>query len=63
MIWESREDLEAWTQSDLFRKAHAQASAPNSTWLGHPEAETFEAVVRPFLRESRAAAMTPPREN
>jgi len=44
-IWDSREDFIAWTESDYFRKAHAQASAPKGTYLGHPELETFEAVV------------------
>ena len=44
-IWESRAAFEAWTQSDLFRKAHAQRSAPKGTYLGHPVLETFEAVA------------------
>ena len=44
-IWESRDAFIAWTESENFRKAHAQASAPKGTYLGHPELETFEAVV------------------
>mgnify|MGYP005849112627 CR=1 FL=1 len=44
-IWESRAAFEAWTESEHFRRAHAQASAPKGTYLGHPELETFEAVV------------------
>lgn len=44
-VWESREAFEAWTQSDNFRAAHAQASAPKGTYLGHPNLETFEAVL------------------
>ncbi len=43
--WDSRQAFEAWTESEGFRKAHAQASAPKGTYLGHPELETFEAVV------------------
>ncbi len=43
-IWESKAAFEAWTESDHFRKAHAQASAPKGTYLGHPKLETFEAV-------------------
>ena len=43
--WESSEAFEAWTQSQSFRKAHAQASAPKGTYLGHPELELFEAVL------------------
>ena len=44
--WESREAFVAWTESDAFRKAHAQASAPKGTYLGHPNLETFEAVLQ-----------------
>ena len=43
-IWASREAFTAWTESDHFRKAHAQAKAPKGTYLGHPNLETFEAV-------------------
>lgn len=45
-IWASRGAFEAWVESDHFRKAHAQTSAPKGTYLGHPELELFEAVVR-----------------
>ncbi|MCE2425067.1 MAG: antibiotic biosynthesis monooxygenase [Pseudomonadales bacterium] len=44
-IWESSAAFEAWTQSEHFRKAHAQRSAPKGTYLGHPDLELFEAVV------------------
>jgi heme-degrading monooxygenase HmoA len=44
-VWESRDAFDAWTQSDNFRRAHAQASAPKGTYLGHPDLETFEAVL------------------
>ena len=44
-IWESRAAFEAWTQSEHFRRAHAQASAPKGTYLGPPQLETFERVV------------------
>jgi len=44
-IWESRAAFEAWTESEAFRTAPAQASAPQGTYLGHPELETFEQVV------------------
>lgn len=43
--WESREAFQAWTESDAFRKAHAQANAPKGTYLAHPELETFESVL------------------
>ena len=44
-VWESREAFVAWTESEAFRKAHAQASAPKGTYLGHPNLETFESVL------------------
>ena len=44
-IWETRAAFEAWTESEHFRKAHAQAKAPKGTYLGHPELELFEAVA------------------
>ncbi|MGB1139283.1 MAG: antibiotic biosynthesis monooxygenase family protein [Halioglobus sp.] len=43
--WESREAFVAWTESEAFRKAHAQANAPKGTYLAHPELETFESVL------------------
>jgi len=43
-VWASQAAFEAWTQSDHFRKAHAQASAPKGTYLGHPNLETFSEV-------------------
>lgn len=44
-IWESREDFEAWTKSEAFRKAHAQAGAAKDIYLGPPKFEGFEAVL------------------
>ncbi|MHC5012517.1 MAG: antibiotic biosynthesis monooxygenase family protein [Planctomycetota bacterium] len=43
--WDSEESFVAWTRSDAFRKAHAQARSPEGTLLGHPEFEGFEAVL------------------
>jgi len=44
-VWASRPDFEAWTESESFRKAHAQARAPQGTYLGHPQFEGFEVVI------------------
>ncbi len=44
-IWEDKAAFEAWTESEHFRKAHAQASAPKGTYLAHPNLETFEQVL------------------
>lgn len=43
-VWASRAAFEAWTESDAFRKAHAQARAPAGTYLGHPVFEGFEVL-------------------
>lgn len=44
-VWVSRDAFQAWTESEQFRKAHAQTSAPKGTYLGHPDLETFESVL------------------
>lgn len=44
-VWGSRQDFEAWTESESFRKAHAQARAPQGTYLGHPQFEGFEVIL------------------
>ena len=44
-VWDSRKAFESWTESESFRKAHAQARAPNGTYLGHPQFEGFEVIL------------------
>lgn len=44
-IWDSREAFEAWTESEAFRKAHAQARAPQGAYLGPPQFEGFEVIL------------------
>ena len=44
-VWASRADFEAWTESESFHKAHAQARAPAGTYLGHPEFEGFDVIL------------------
>ena len=44
-VWVSRSEFEAWTQSESFRKAHAQANAPKGTYLGPPQLELFDSVI------------------
>lgn len=44
-IWESREAFEAWTKSEAFRQAHANAGTSKGIYLGHPQFEGFEAVL------------------
>ena len=44
-IWDSKADFEAWTESESFKKAHAQARAPQGTYQGHPRFEGFEVIL------------------
>ena len=44
-VWESRAAFQAWTESEAFRRAHAQARAPQGTYLEHPRFEGFEVVL------------------
>lgn len=48
-VWRSREDFEAWTRSEAFRKAHHNAGNNKPLYLGHPRFEGFEVIqsVRP----------------
>jgi heme-degrading monooxygenase HmoA len=48
-IWRSRGDFEAWTRSEAFRAAHANAGQNKPLYLGHPEFEGFEVLqtIRP----------------
>jgi heme-degrading monooxygenase HmoA len=44
-VWESSTAFEAWTHSDSFKQAHAQAKSPAGMHLGHPNFEGFEVVL------------------
>ncbi len=44
-VWQSEADFRAWTDSESFRKAHAQARAQKVTYLGHPVFEGFESIL------------------
>ena len=44
-VWDSREAFDAWTESDNFKAAHANARAPQGTYLGHPRFEGFDVIL------------------
>lgn len=44
-LWENKQAFEAWTHSDAFKKAHANAGQTKGLYLGHPEFEGFEKVL------------------
>jgi heme-degrading monooxygenase HmoA len=43
--WDSAEVFEAWTRSEAFRAAHANAGTKRDIYLGPPQFEGFEAVL------------------
>ena len=43
--WTDEASFVAWTESEAFRQAHAQARAPEGTYLGHPQFEGFQVVL------------------
>jgi heme-degrading monooxygenase HmoA len=43
--WASRAAFEAWTRSEAFRQAHAQARLPEGLLQGHPKLAVYEAVL------------------
>lgn len=43
--WESSDAFEAWTKSEAFRKAHANAGGKKDIYLGPPQFEGFEVAV------------------
>lgn len=45
-LWQRKEDFEAWTHSEAFRKAHEGASTRRHLYLGAPQFEGFESVQR-----------------
>jgi heme-degrading monooxygenase HmoA len=44
-LWESRAAFEAWTESEAFRKAHAQSPLPKGLLLGHPRLALYESLL------------------
>ncbi|CAH0299347.1 antibiotic biosynthesis monooxygenase [Roseomonas sp. CECT 9278] len=59
-FWASKEAFEAWTRSDQFRRAHANAgavgpSAPRPTMAGPSQFEAFE-VLQTIAGKPRVAA-------
>ena len=43
--WNTRKDVENWTKSEAFRKAHKGAGEHSDTYLEHAEFEGFEVTV------------------
>ncbi|MGE0281586.1 MAG: antibiotic biosynthesis monooxygenase, partial [Rhizobiaceae bacterium] len=43
-VWQSQDDLLAWTRSENFRAAHRNAGENKPLYLGHPQFEGFSVV-------------------
>ncbi|MEM7466762.1 MAG: antibiotic biosynthesis monooxygenase [Pseudomonadota bacterium] len=43
--WESRNAFEAWTKSEAFRKAHANAGTHREIYLGPPQLDLYEGAL------------------
>ncbi|WP_305462985.1 antibiotic biosynthesis monooxygenase family protein [Photobacterium leiognathi] len=44
-VWDSRQAFEDWTQSEAFRKAHANARGNKDIYSGAPNFEGFESCL------------------
>jgi len=55
-LWRSHGDFEAWTRSEAFRKAHANAGGGKALYLGHPEFEGFTTLQEVKAKGAPAAA-------
>ncbi|MCW8887377.1 MAG: antibiotic biosynthesis monooxygenase [Motiliproteus sp.] len=45
-VWQDEAAFKAWTHSEQFRKAHAQAGVKREIYLGPPQFEGFESVLQ-----------------
>lgn len=43
--WESKSAFEAWTKSEAFKKAHANAGSRKEIFADRPQLECFESVL------------------
>ena len=44
-VWDDEDAFVAWTRSEAFRAAHANARSPKGTLAGPPHFEGFEVVL------------------
>jgi heme-degrading monooxygenase HmoA len=54
-LWRSERHFRNWTQSEAFRKAHADAGTNKPLYLGHPEFEGFTILQEVEAASSMAA--------
>jgi heme-degrading monooxygenase HmoA len=45
-FWESRDDFDAWVDSEAFRKQHAKpGTLPQEAFRGRPKLESFDVIL------------------
>jgi len=45
-VWESKDDFEAWVNSEAFQKGHAKSGTlPREAFLSHSKLETFDVIL------------------
>ena len=44
-VWKNKQHFDDWTNSDAFRKAHANAGSAKDMYQGHPVFEGFDVVL------------------
>ncbi|MCY3701645.1 MAG: antibiotic biosynthesis monooxygenase [Rhodospirillales bacterium] len=44
-VWRDKDAFMAWTKSEAFRHAHADAGSRQNLYLGHPQFEGFEVIL------------------
>jgi heme-degrading monooxygenase HmoA len=50
--WDSKEDFEAWVNSDAFKKGHARSGTlPQEAFLGRSKLESFEVILDTALEQ------------
>ena len=50
-LWESKDNFEAWVNSDAFKLGHSKSGTlPSEAFLGHPKLEGFEVILDTELR-------------
>ena len=45
-VWQSKEDFEAWVNSEAFQRGHSKSGTlPREAFLGHGKLESFEVIL------------------
>lgn len=45
VLWNSKEEFEAWTKSDAFKESHKRADNSMSLHVAHPDLECYDVII------------------